>query len=181
MTPGAKTERRRGRGAGLSVTGFPRTRRLDQPERIGNADKGHGQVLPAPIPELALFPPVADALAEKGYTSWREVSFLGSWIDLYARAETGHTMAIELKIADWRRALTQARLLRNSAHAVYIALWSPYVHRAMTDEAQALIASAGIGLLSVNGHSTEKLVAAPNEPRYLEHVHLPRHPSRRAR
>jgi hypothetical protein len=177
VASGAKTERRRGRGAGLSVTGFPRTRRLDQPERLGGAHTG---VLPAPIREQALFPPVADALVKDGYTSWRDVSFLGSWIDLYARAETGHTIAVELKIADWRRALAQARLLRNSAHAVYIALWAPYVHRALTEEAQALLTGAGVGLFSVNGRCAEKLAPAANEPRYLEQVHLPRRPSRRA-
>jgi hypothetical protein len=178
MASRAKTERRRGRGAGRSVTGFPRTRRLDQPERL---DDGCTDVLPAPIPEPALFPPIADALAAMGYTSWRDVSFLGSWIDLYARAATGHTIAVELKVTDWRRALTQARLLRNSAHAVYIAVWAPYVHRAMTEDAQTLLTSAGVGLISVNGHSAEKLAAAPNEPRYLKHVQLPRRPSRRAR
>jgi len=177
MASAGRTERRRGRGAGLSVTGFPRTRRLDQPERL---DGGRIGALPAPIPEPALFPPVADLLAKDGYTSWRDVSFLGSWVDLYARAETGHTIAVELKIADWRRALAQARLLRNSAHAVYIALWAPYVHRGLTEEAQALLAGAGVGLLSVNGHCTVKLASAANEPRYLEQVHLPRRPSRRA-
>jgi hypothetical protein len=159
------------------VTGFPRTRRLDQPERL-QAERA--AALPAPIPELALFPPVADSLARDGYTSWREVSFLGSWIDLYARTDRGHTIAVELKVADWRRALAQARLLRNSAHSVYIALWAPYVHRAMTSEGQALLASAGIGLLSVNGRCTVKLVSAMKEPRYLQHVHIPQHPSRRA-
>jgi hypothetical protein len=178
MASAGRTERRRGRGAGLSVTGFPRTRRLDQPERLQDERIA---ALPAPIPEQALFPPVADAFASEGYTSWRDVSFLGSWIDLYARTDTGHTIAVELKIADWRRALGQARLLRNSAHSVYIALWAPYVHRAMTSEGQALLAGAGIGLLSVNGRCTVKLASATNEPRYLEHVHLPQRPSRRAR
>jgi hypothetical protein len=178
MASVGRTERRRGRGAGLSVIGFPRTRRLDQPERLRDV---HTAALPAPIPELALFPPVADALAADGYTSWRDVSFFGSWIDLYARTEAGHTIAVELKVADWRRALAQARLLRNSAHFVYIALWAPYVHRAMTAEGQALLAAAGVGLLSVNGHCAVKLAPAANEPRYLEHVHLPRRPSRRAR
>jgi hypothetical protein len=124
---------------------------------------------------------VADALASEGYTSWREVSFLGSWIDLYARREDGHTLAVELKVADWRRALAQARLLRNSAHSVFIALWAPYVHRATTAEGQRLLGVAGVGLLSVNGRCAVKLAAAANQPRYLEHVHLPRHPSRRAR
>jgi hypothetical protein len=178
MASAGRSERRRGRGAGLSVTGFPRTRRLDQPERL---DGDHIGALPAPIPEPALFPPVADKLAKDGYTSWRDVSFLGSWIDLYARAETGHTIAVELKVADWRRALAQAQLLRNSANAVYIALWAPYVHRAMTDQGLALLADAGVGLLSVNGNCTVKLASVTNEPRYLEHVHLPRRPSRRAR
>jgi hypothetical protein len=175
MASARRTERRRGRGAGLSVTGFPRTRRLHQPERLDD-----GGTLPAPIPEPALFPPVADALAKDGYTSWRDVSFLGSWIDLYARTEAGQTIAVELKIADWRRALSQAQVLRNSAHGVYIALWAPYVHRALTEEAQALLTRAGVGLLSVNGQCTVKLVPAANEPRYLEHVHLPQRPSRRA-
>jgi hypothetical protein len=159
------------------VTGFPRTRRLDQPERLDHDRSG---ALPAPIPELALFPPVADALAKDGYTSWRDVSFLGSWIDLYARTEAGQTIAVELKVADWRRALAQARLLCNGAHAVYIALWAPYVHRAMTENAQALLTGAGVGLLSVNGNCAVKLEPAANEPRYLEHVHLPPRPSRRA-
>ncbi len=178
MASAGRTERRRGRGAGLSVTGFPRTRRLDQPERLQDEPTA---ALPAPIPEQALFPPVANALATEGYTSWREVSYLGSWIDLYARTDTGHTIAVELKVADWRRALVQARLLRNSAHSVYIALWAPYVHRAMTTEGQTLLAGAGIGLLSVNGRCIVKLASAENEPRYLEHVHIPQHPSRRAR
>jgi hypothetical protein len=178
MASADRIERRRGRGAGLNVTGFPRTRRLDQPERHPDRPT---VLLPAPIPEPALFPPVADALTAEGYTCWRDVSFLGSWIDLYARTREGKTIAVELKIADWRRAFAQARLLRNSAHLVFIGLWAPYVHRAMTEEAQALLGAAGIGLLSINGHSAVKLAAGANEPRYLERVQLPGRPSRRAR
>jgi hypothetical protein len=160
------------------VTGFARTRRLDQPER--SVDRS-APTLPRPIPESALYPPVADALAATGYTSWRDVSFLGSWVDLYARNEGGDTIAVELKISDWRRALAQARRLRNGAHVVYIALWAPYVHRALTDDARSALVHSGVGLFCVNGACVEKIAPTRNAlPRYLEHVTVSRYPSRRA-
>lgn len=117
-------------------------------------------------------------LGGRGYRCWNEVSFLGNWIDLYARDAGGHCIAIELKVTDWSRALKQAIRVRNSAHETYVGIWAPYVHRCLTPLALARFTASGVGLLAVNGESVVKLPASPREPRYKEHAVLPPTPLR---
>ena len=76
-----RTTTRRGRGRGVVVTGYSRTKRVNEPERKA------GVRLPSPIPESALYKSLATHLSGLGYTCWRDVSFLGSWIDLLARRD----------------------------------------------------------------------------------------------
>jgi hypothetical protein len=109
------------------------------------------------------------------------VSFLGSWIDLYGRLDDETSIAIELKVSDWKRALAQAVRVRNSAHIVYVGLWSPYVHRAVTPEATAAFEAAGVGLLSVNGSVNVRLPGQRRQPRYPHEVVLPSRPTHRPR
>jgi hypothetical protein len=155
--------RRAGRGRGVLVRRAPKPRSLDLPS-------GGARPLPPPIPEAALYPIIADHFAERGLACWREASFLGSWIDLYARDERGHTVSVEAKVKDWKRALRQAQLVRNSAERVYVAVWAPYVHRALTDAARADFGRTGVGLLSVNGHCEVLIEARDHHPRYPEAV-----------
>jgi len=165
---------RRGRGAGVAVVGYSRTRRLDVPEDAPGP-------LPSPVPESALYPVVARELGAQGFTCWRDVSFLGVWIDLYGRDADGESIAIELKVTDWKRALRQAVRIRNAADQVYVGLWAPYVHRAMTADARDAFAAVGIGLLSINGATEVRLTAARRPPRYPESVLLPVRPTHRPR
>lgn len=154
---------RSGRGRGVAVGRSSRARRVDHPEeRVGR--------LPAPVPESALYPVVARALVADGFNCWREVSFLGAWIDLYGRTADERTIAVEVKVSDWRRALHQALRIRNAAERVYVAVWAPYVHRALTEKARILFEEADVGLLSANGECVIKIDASARRPRYPNSV-----------
>ncbi len=113
---------------------------------------------------------VARALVAEGFTCWRETSFLGVWIDLYGRTADGRSIAVEVKVSDWTGALRQAIRIRNAAEHVYVALWAPYVHRALTEKAQSLFEEAGVGLLSVNGDCVIKTESPARRPRYPDSV-----------
>jgi hypothetical protein len=165
---------RRGRGRGQPVTGYPRPRRLHLPAAGARPEGG----LPQPIPEAALYPTVARWLASAGFTCWRDVSYLGRWIDLYGVDGRGATVAVELKVADWRRALYQARLLRPAADRAYVGIWAPYVHRAAA--ASDDLKAAGVGLLSVNGTCDEVLEPATSLAAFSRWVVLPGRPSHRS-
>lgn len=155
--------RRAGRGRGVLVGNAPRPRSLDLPT-------GGERPLPRPIPEAALYPVIANCFAAEGFSCWREASFLGSWIDLYCLDEDGNSVAVEAKVRDWKRALRQAQLVKNSAHRIYVAVWAPYVHRALTESARVAFEEAGVGLLSVNGHCEAVIEATRRRPRYPKSV-----------
>jgi hypothetical protein len=161
--PGYARGGRAGRGRGVLVHKAPKPRSLDMPS-------GGAGPLPPPIPEAALYPVIADHFADRGSACWREASFLGSWIDLYARNGRGDTVSVEAKVKDWKRALQQAQLVRNSAERVFVAIWAPYVHRALTDTARAEFERTGVGLLSVNGHCEVLIEARCRRPRYPDAV-----------
>jgi hypothetical protein len=164
-----QTKSRRGRGRGQIVRGYPRPARLNLPAAGSRPPGG----LPDPIPEAALYPVVARWLVDQGFSCWRDVSYLGRWIDLYAQNGAGATVAIELKVMDWKRALAQARLVRPSATWTFIGLWAPYVHRAETPEAIKALSGAGIGLLSINGACTVVLDAPEGDANYRRWVKTP--------
>lgn len=158
----------RGRGRGVAVSGRVRTRRLNQPERAAN------EPLPQPIPEAALYSPVAAWLSEQGFSCWRDVSFLGRWIDLYAiHPVTKQTVAVELKVADWRRGLRQAVQARSAATFTYLGIWAPFVHRALTADGTSALERSGVGLLSVNGACKVRVDAVESDGRFSEYVLIP--------
>ena len=98
-----------------------------------------------------MYPVVARWLTEQGFVCWRDVSYLGRWIDLYAERSDGSTVAVELKVADWGRALQQAQLVRAAAERTFIGVWAPYVHRTESATAAQRLTQSGIGVLAVNG------------------------------
>lgn len=169
----AETKNRRGRGRGQIVRGYPRPVRLNLPAAGSRPPGG----LPDPIPEAALYPTVARWLVDQGFSCWRDVSYLGRWIDLYAEHPLGATVAVELKVTDWKKGFSQAQLVRPSAALTYVGLWAPYVHRARTSEATQTLEAAGVGLLSVNGECTVLLAASSGDARYGRWVKTPRRAS----
>lgn len=172
----ARQEKRRGRGRGQLVSGYPRPARLAAPAAGSRPDGG----LPEPIPEAALYPSIARWLTDQGYVCWRDVSYLGRWIDLFAEhREDQTTVAVEMKVLDWRGALRQAQIIQPSAHRTFVALWAPYVHRAQTPLPTSKLQNCGIGLLAVNGHCDVLLDAPAGEGRYRRWVQKPERSSHR--
>jgi hypothetical protein len=163
-------KKRRGRGRGQVVHGYPRPARLHLPAAGSRPPGG----LPSPIPEAALYPTVARWLTDQGFSCWRDVSYLGRWIDLFAKHPSGRTVAVELKVTDWRRAFDQARMAQPAASQTYIGLWAPYVHRAESPDATEALQRSGIGLLCVNGECTVRLKARRRRAEYRRWVITPK-------
>ena len=153
-----------------------RTTRVSSPEWTGEGRQ------PEPIAESALYGPLARCLASTGYACWQEASFLGSWIDAFGRREAdGHTIAVELKVQHWQKALEQAKRILPAAHEVYVGVWAPYVHRCLSAENATQFMRSGVGLLSVNGEVEIKIPANPSSAIYGPHVLLPRRASHHPR
>jgi hypothetical protein len=167
----------RGRGRGVELRRYARTKRIDLPLRE-HADR---RPLPSPIPESALYPVVARSLTELGYSCWRDVCFLGRWIDLYAvHSDTAERIAVELKVADWSRATKQAQLVQAAAHRTYIGIWAPYAHRVQTSHAVARLTAGGLGAMAVNGECHELVAAVRGAAAFSRYVILPKRPTHRA-
>jgi hypothetical protein len=165
-----KAKSRRGRGRGQVVSGYPRPVRLNLPAAGARPSGGR---LPDPIPEAALYPAVANWLTDQGYKCWRDVSYLGRWIDLFAEHPDGKTVAVELKVTDWKRGMRQAQVVRPAATQTFLGIWAPYVHRAQSSDALAELRGMGIGLLAVNGKCSV-LKESPSGPaRYGRWVKKP--------
>lgn len=166
---------RRGRGRGQLVSGYPSNARLNLPA-AGSRPKGG---LPAPIPEGALYRPVARWLAEQGFICWRDVSYLGCWIDLFAERADGETVAVELKVTDWKRGLNQAQIVRPAVNRMLLGVWAPYVHRAQSPTAVEALEKSGIGLLSINGSCEQLRPAVRSEAPYRRWIVPPARASHR--
>jgi hypothetical protein len=97
--------------------------------------------------ESQLLKPVAKFAQQQGFClQIHELPFYEYRIDLYGFcADENSTVAIELKLTDWRRALHQAMLYQLCSDYVYIAMPECSVGRVDKAELQ----SQGIGLISV--------------------------------
>jgi hypothetical protein len=132
-----------------------------------------------PIAEAALYRPVARWLTEQGFVCWRDVSYLGCWIDLFAERADGETIAVELKVTDWKRGLRQAQIVQSAVNRAFLGIWAPYVHRANSTEGLALLRASGVGLLSVNGTCERLRAAKRRRAPYRRWVLPPSRPSHR--
>jgi len=96
----------------------------------------------------------------RGFTRQaRELPFFEYRIDLYGFSKpTGDTIAVELKIKDWRRALYQALIYQLCSDYVFIAL--PETNARLVDESE--LARHGVGLIAVGalGQCRVRLEAA---------------------
>jgi hypothetical protein len=97
--------------------------------------------------EKQLLKPVAKYAHQQGFClQGRELPFYEYRIDLYGfSTHRNSTVAFELKLADWRRALEQALLYQLCSDYVYIAM--PERSAGKVDVAE--LRSQGIGLISV--------------------------------
>jgi hypothetical protein len=96
--------------------------------------------------ERLLAEPVKHLLHMAGYITKCEAHFLQYSIDVYG-AGTDHddTVAVELKLDAWAKAIRQARVYQLCATYVYIALPAYNVHRVDKEQLRNL----GIGLITV--------------------------------
>lgn len=94
-------------------------------------------------PVLQLFP------AEK-YDRFPQVPLGRKKIDLYCypKNNRGHSISVELKTSDWKRALWQASINFQISEKSYIAIWHEYAHRAQNQI--TLLESYGVGLITVS-------------------------------
>jgi hypothetical protein len=99
--------------------------------------------------ESELLEPVSEFAKRQGYRLQRsELPFYEYRIDLYGFSRrTNSTLAVELKLNDWRRALEQATLYQLCADLVYIAMPETSTSRVDITE----LRKNRIGLISVRG------------------------------
>lgn len=93
---------------------------------------------------------VSSYAKRKGFThQYRELPFYDYRIDIYGLSRPrGETIAIELKLKDWRRALYQAMIYQLCSDFVFIAL--PETKAQKIDHAE--LAKHGVGLIVVGEH-----------------------------
>lgn len=101
--------------------------------------------------ESAMLDPVASYIRRKGYRRQRaELQFYEYRIDLYGFSrDRNETLAVELKLRNWRRAVEQALLYQLCADRVFIALPT----RASSRVDPELLRLHGIGLIAVSDAS----------------------------
>lgn len=108
-----------------------------------------------PVPEELLMVAVGNLWRKRGARLAYEVPLYERFLDMVAVQES-LVVAIELKVANWRRALQQAVVAQLAADEAYIAVCSRPAARVN----RALLASTGIGLIVVDGLVAEIMVLA---------------------
>jgi hypothetical protein len=98
-------------------------------------------------PERWLTLPVEKHLVRRGFTRvTTELPFFEQRIDVYGYAKTrNETVAVELKLTKWKRAVKQALLYQLCADLVYVAMPARSAKRVHREE----LSEHGIGLISV--------------------------------
>lgn len=108
--------------------------------------------------EHELYDPVAKFMKNRTFRKQApEVQFYDYRMDIYgysARADL--TVAVELKLTKWTRALEQALIYQLCSDLVYIALPDDQIHRVDTEA----LMEHGIGLISVSKERCREIVKA---------------------
>lgn len=97
--------------------------------------------------EFALVEQVSEALVRSGHDVFLEVPLMSRCVDIVAvHRESGNVSAIECKLRDWKRAMTQAR-----SHAIAcdsVAICIP--HREASAALLESCKSVGVGLMMID-------------------------------
>lgn len=101
-------------------------------------------------------------LESKRFQVFDEVPILEKRIDLVGYDPRRNVIvAIEAKVANWRKALEQALAYRLVAEQVYVAMWHENIHRVDID----LFKDFGIGIMEVDG--TVRTLLLPTNSRII--------------
>ena len=95
--------------------------------------------------EKSMIQKVSNYFETRGYQTFTEVPILRKKIDLIA-FDKKSSVAVELKVKDWYRALQQAVIHRVLADYAYVAIWHEYLHRVNVEQFKQL----GVGIIEVN-------------------------------
>lgn len=96
---------------------------------------------------------IESLLRAQGYHVYREVPFWLRRIDIYAVQPGGTPIAIEVKLRDWRTALTQAKLYQLGVQHVYVAMPGGIARRME----QRHFKDASVGVMAVDDGIEELL------------------------
>lgn len=113
------------------------------------------------VAECDLWYPVRRFLKGEGYTCIvRELAFFDRSIDMYGVAwgDEGRTIAIELKLTKWQKALHQAALYQLCSDYSYVAMPKKVAQTLVKHED---FRAAGIGILSVDTASKAVEIVLP--------------------
>lgn len=115
--------------------------------------------------EAELLSPVLELFSPTSYHHHLEAPLGNRRIDVLATPIQGQrpTIAIELKVKNWRQAIWQARVNFQIADASYIALWSAYCHLPFRD--QKLLKAYGLGLIEVGEESARIIMPSFEVPK----------------
>jgi hypothetical protein len=98
------------------------------------------------ILEDDLYPPMMDYFLKLGYSVELEIPIYKNRIDLFAYNDE-RTIAVELKLKNWRRALRQASYYQLGADFTYIAM--PFYSAIEVFKRKQFLEKGGIGLFGV--------------------------------
>lgn len=98
--------------------------------------------------ESSLLEPVSGYIRRKGFRlQVSELPFYERRVDIYGFSKKNNkTIAIELKLHKWQKAISQAQLYRLCADEAYIAMPKKFIGRVDLE----LLAQQGIGLISIS-------------------------------
>jgi hypothetical protein len=116
------------------------------------------------LKEEELRNPIRSYFADRQYEVFDEVPLFVRKIDVVAKKKS-EVVSIELKLHDWKRAISQACLNLRVSNFSYIALPEPSLYRIDTRIYTAAV-EHGIGLLSVNG--TARQIMRPQRSKKIQ-------------
>jgi len=99
--------------------------------------------------EEEMHKPVREYFAEKHYSVFEEARLFSRKIDVVARRHN-QVVTVELKLHDWKRAMSQAYLNQRVSDYSFVALPEPLWNR-IDRKIYSMSVAYGIGLLSVDG------------------------------
>ena len=116
------------------------------------------------IAEAQLLQPTIRGLLRLGWCNQMspagmEVRWREKRLDLVV-VRGAHTIAVELKVDDWRRAVRQAYLNRWAVHESFVGIW----HSRLTCKAWDHAHEAGVGILIVTPRTVYPLAASSESP-----------------
>lgn len=117
--------------------------------------------------ECELCKPVCHYFKKRGYAIKREIRIGYCIADIVAYT-TNHTIAIELKLRNWKKAIIQAKNYQLGADFVYLAFPLASAHTVLR-KAEYVLKKEGIGLLVINEQSRKvsQIIKPRTSPRKL--------------